>query len=133
VTRITGHAVYRRDTPYVRGPVGNGRIHRVEDAARGRAESGRSKKSFRCGAGSVFHGGDVVFYGTLDVWVQAADAKSGRSCGSSRSVPASGRAAISFRGTTGSSTSPCPRASDNWCPALGDVRSDDPADVRPSR
>ena len=38
-------------------------------------------------SGTVATAGDLVFYGTMDGWFKAADARSGKTCGSSRPAP----------------------------------------------
>ncbi|MBI4420668.1 MAG: PQQ-binding-like beta-propeller repeat protein, partial [Gemmatimonadetes bacterium] len=117
-------------TPYHVGPGGHGGAFIAWDAARGR-KVWEIREKFPVWSGSLATAGDVVFYGTLDGWFKAADARSGK---------------VLWKFKVGSGVVGCPIAytgpdgkqyvavyagiGGDWFLLAGDVRSDDPTDVR---
>src|SRR5207245_4055667 len=77
VTRIRGTPYIGATTPYFAGPGGNMGEFIAWDAVRGRRVWG-IKEKFPVWSGSGVTAGDVVFFGTLDGWVKAASARSGK-------------------------------------------------------
>ena len=72
------HAVRRREREDVQAGPGRQprRVHRL-GSGRGASRSGRSRRTSRSGAAPWSTAGDVVFYGTMDGWFKAVDAKTG--------------------------------------------------------
>jgi len=131
VTRIPGTPYIGATTPYVAGPGGNMGEFIAWDAARGRKVWG-IKEKFPVWSGSVVTAGDVVFFGTLDGWFKAADAKTGRQLWKFKVGSGVVGAPISFRGPDGKQyIAVYAGIGGDWFLLSGDVRSDDPADVRP--
>jgi lanthanide-dependent methanol dehydrogenase len=131
VTRIPGTPYIGASTPYTAGPGGNMGAFIAWDAARGR-KVWEIKEKFPVWSGSVVTAGDVVFYGTLDGWFKAADARSGRPLWKFKVGSGVVGAPISFRGADGKQyVAIYAGIGGDWFLLSGDVRSDDPADVRP--
>jgi PQQ-dependent dehydrogenase (methanol/ethanol family) len=117
-------------TPYKAGPGYMGAFI-AWDAVHGK-RIWEINEPFPVWSGSVAAAGDVVFYGTLDGWFKAADARTGR---------------LLWKFKVGSGVVGCPITylgpdrrqyvavlsgiGGDWFLLSGDVRSDDPADVRP--
>ena len=128
-TRCAAPPTSAQATPYVAGPGGNLGAFIAWDATTG--AGWEIREHFPVWSGAVATGGNVVFYGTLDGWFKAADARTGRCCGSSRSargwwrrrspsaVPDGKQYVAVYAGIGG-----------DWALLSGDVRSDDPKDVR---
>ncbi|OLB48167.1 MAG: hypothetical protein AUI08_12125 [Gemmatimonadetes bacterium 13_2_20CM_2_65_7] len=131
VTRIPGTPYIGATTPYTAGPGGNMGSFIAWDAARGR-KVWEIKEKFPVWSGSVVTAGDVVFYGTLDGWFKAADARTGRQLWKFKVGSGVVGAPISFRGADGKQyVAIYAGIGGDWFLLSGDVRSDDPADVRP--
>jgi len=131
VTRIPGTPYIGATTPYFVGPGGNGGEFIAWDAARGRKVWG-IKEKFPVWSGSVVTRGDVVFYGTLDGWFKAANARTGKELWKFKVGSGVVGAPISFRGPDGKQyVAVYAGIGGDWFLLSGDVRSDDPADVRP--
>ena len=131
VTRIPGTPYIGATTPYFVGPGGNGGEFIAWDAARGRKVWG-IKEKFPVWSGSVVTRGDVVFYGTLDGWFKAANARTGKALWKFKVGSGVVGAPISFRGPDGKQyIAVYAGIGGDWFLLSGDVRSDDPADVRP--
>ncbi len=131
VTRIPGTPYIGATTPYFAGPGGYMGAFIAWDAARGR-RVWKIEEKFPVWSGSVVTAGDVVFYGTLDGWFKAADAKSGRQLWKFKVGSGVVGAPISFRGPDGKQyIAIYAGIGGDWLLLSGDVRSDDPADVRP--
>jgi PQQ-dependent dehydrogenase (methanol/ethanol family) len=130
VTRIPGTPYIGASTPYVPGPGGHLGSFIAWDAARGR-KVWESKEKFPVWSGSVVTAGDVVFYGTLDGWFKAADARTGRQLWTFKVGSGVVGAPISYRGPDGKQyVAVYAGIGGDWFLLSGDVRSDDPADVR---
>ncbi len=131
VTRIPGTPFIGASTPYTAGPGGHMGAFIAWDAARGR-KVWEVKEKFPVWSGSVVTAGDVVFYGTLDGWFKAADARTGRPLWKFKVGSGVVGAPISFRGADGKQyIAVYAGIGGDWFLLSGDVRSDDPADVRP--
>jgi PQQ-dependent dehydrogenase (methanol/ethanol family) len=83
-------------------------------------------------SGALATAGGVVFYGTLDGWFKAADARSGKLLWKFKVGSGVVGNPISFRGPDGRQyVAVYAGFGGDWGLLSGDVRSDDPADVRP--
>src|SRR2546421_67183 len=131
VTRIPGTPFIGASTPYTAGPGGHMGSFIAWDAARGR-KVWENKEKYPVWSGSGVTAGDVVFYGTLDGWFKAADARTGRQLWKFKVGSGVVGAPISFRGADGKQyVAIYAGIGGDWFLLSGDVRSDDPADVRP--
>ena len=131
VTRIPGTPYIGASTPYTAGPGGNMGAFIAWDAARGR-RVWEIREKFPVWSGSLATAGDVVFYGTLDGWFKAANARTGRQLWKFKVGSGVVGAPISFRGADGKQyVAIYAGIGGDWFLLSGDVRSDDPADVRP--
>jgi PQQ-dependent dehydrogenase (methanol/ethanol family) len=90
------------------------------------------KERYPAWSGALVTGGDVAFYGTLDGWFKAVDAKTGRLLSKFKVGSGVVGNPITYRGPDGKQYVAV-YAGFGGDPFLlsGDVRSDDPADVRP--
>jgi alcohol dehydrogenase (cytochrome c) len=89
------------------------------------------KEPFPAWSGALVTAGDVAFYGTLDGWFKTVDARTGRLL--SRFKVGSGVVGnpITFQGPDGKQyVAVYAGIGGDWFLIAGDVRSDDPADVR---
>ena len=83
-------------------------------------------------SGALATAGGVVFYGTLDGWFKAADARSGKVLWKFKVGSGVIGNPIAFRGPDGRQyVAVYAGFGGDWGLISGDVRSDDPADVRP--
>src|SRR2546423_1887010 len=131
VTRIPGTPYIGASTPYFAGPGGNMGEFLAWDAAHGRKVWG-IKERFPVWSGSVVTAGDVVFYGTLDGWFKAADARSGKPLWKFKVGSGVVGCPITYTGPDGRQyVAIYAGIGGDWFLLSGDVRSDDPADVRP--
>jgi len=134
----SGDAVYIRGTPYVSanipyrpGPGGHLGAFIAWDAATGQ-RVWEIQEKFPVWSGSVVTAGDVAFYGTLDGWLKAADAKTGELLWKFKVGSGVVGAPITYRGPDGKQyVAVYAGIGGDWFLIAGDVRSDDPADVRP--
>ncbi|HEX4629169.1 MAG TPA: PQQ-dependent dehydrogenase, methanol/ethanol family [Gemmatimonadales bacterium] len=131
VTYLAGTPYMGVNAPYQPGPGGHLGAFIAWDAAAGK-KVWEIKEPYPVWSGALTTAGDLVFYGTLDGWFKAADARSGR-------VLWKFKVGSGVVGNPISFTGPDHRqyiavyAGFGGDPYLlaGDVRSDDPADVRP--
>jgi PQQ-dependent dehydrogenase (methanol/ethanol family) len=131
VTRIPGTPFIGASTPYTAGPGGQMGGFIAWDAARGR-KIWELKEKFPVWSGTVVTAGDVAFYGTLDGWFKAVDARTGRPLWKFKVGSGVVGAPITFRGADGKQyVAVYAGIGGDWFLLAGDVRSDDPADVRP--
>ena len=80
-----GEVGYIAGTPYMGATVDMyagpgslpGRVHGL-GPGRAQARLGRSARIFRSGPGTLVTAGDVAFYGTMDRWFKAVDARDGK-------------------------------------------------------
>ncbi len=134
----SGDAAYIRGTPYVSanipytaGPGGHLGAFIAWDAATGR-RVWEIKEKFPVWSGSVVTAGDVTFYGTLDGWFKAANARTGELLWKFKVGSGVVGAPITYRGTDGKQyVAVYAGIGGDWFLIAGDVRSDDPADIRP--
>src|SRR5256712_2082150 len=128
---IRGTPYIGASTPYTPGPGGYLGAFIAWDAARGR-KVWEIREKYPVWSGSLVTAGDVVFYGTLDGWVKVADIRRGKvlwklkvgsgvvGCPMTYTGPDGKQDVAVYAGIGG-----------DWFLLSGDVRSDDPADVRP--
>jgi lanthanide-dependent methanol dehydrogenase len=134
---LASHASYLKGTPYMGatspytgGPGGFLGSFIAWDAARG-AKVWENKEPFPNWSGALVTGGDVVFYGTLDGWFVAADARSGRVLSKFKVGSGVVGNPMSYRGPDGRQyVAVYAGIGGDWALLSGDTRSDDPADVR---
>jgi len=130
-SHIPGTPFIGASTPYTAGPGGYKGAFIAWDAAHGR-KMWEIKEKFPVWSGAVVTAGNVVFYGTLDGWFKAADATSGRELWRFKVGSGVVSAPISYRGPDGKQyVAVYSGIGGDWFLLSGDVRSDDPADVRP--
>ena len=135
---LAAPATYRKGTPYMGatspytgGPGGFLGSFIAWDAARG-VKVWENKEPFPNWSGALVTGGDVVFYGTLDGWFVAADARNGTVLSKFKVGSGVVGNPISYRGPDGRQyVAVYAGIGGDWALLSGDVRSDDPADVRP--
>jgi len=128
---IAGTPFIGASTPYAAGPGGYKGAFIAWDAARGH-KIWEIREKFPVWSGAVVTAGNVVFYGTLDGWFKAADATSGRELWKFKVGSGVVSAPISYRGPDGKQyVAVYAGIGGDWFLLSGDVRSDDPADVRP--
>ena len=90
------------------------------------------REQFPVWSGSIATAGDVVFYGTLDGWFKAADAKTGKLLWKFKVGSGVVGCPITYMGPDGRQyVAIFAGIGGDWFLLSGDVRSDDPADVRP--
>ena len=131
VTRIPATPFIGATTPYVAGPGGHMGAFIAWDAARGR-KVWEIKEQFPVWSGTVVTAGDVAFYGTLDGWFKAVAIRTGRELWKFKVGSGVVGAPITFRGADGKQyVAVYAGIGGDWFLLAGDVRSDDPADVRP--
>jgi lanthanide-dependent methanol dehydrogenase len=131
-TYIAGTPFIGATTPYHAG-AGGGNLGAfiAWDAVRGR-RVWEIKERYPVWSGVLATGGDVVFYGTLDGWFKAVDATTGRLLWRFKVGSGVVGNPISFTGADGKQyVAVYAGIGGDWFLLAGDVRSDDPADVRP--
>ena len=130
VGRIRGTPYIGANTPYQAGPGGHLGSFIAWDATVGR-KVWEIKEKFPVWSGVLATAGDIVFYGTLDGWFKAADAKSGRVLWKFKAGSGIVAAPITFTGPDGKQyVAIYAGIGGDWALLSGDVRSDDPSDVR---
>ena len=134
-TYIAGTPFIGATTPYHAGAGGGGGGNLGAfigwDAVRGR-RAWEIKERYPVWSGVLATAGDVVFYGTLDGWFKAVDAKTGRVLWRFKVGSGVVGNPISFTGADGKQyVAVYAGIGGDWFLLAGDVRSDDPADVRP--
>ncbi len=128
---ISGTPYIGANTPYQPGPGGNEGAFIAWDAVHGR-KVWEIKEKFPVWSGTVATAGDVVFYGTLDGWFKAVNDKTGKLLWKFKVGSGVVGAPIVYRGPDGKEyVAVYAGIGGDWFLLSGDVRSDDPADVRP--
>jgi PQQ-dependent dehydrogenase (methanol/ethanol family) len=128
---IRGTPYVSADVPYIPGPGDHLGAFIAWDAATGQ-RVWAIKEKFPVWSGSVVTAGDVAFYGTLDGWFKAADAKTGELLWKFKVGSGVVGAPITYRAPDGKQyVAVYAGIGGDWFLIAGDVRSDDPADVRP--
>jgi len=118
------------DSPYHAGPGGNLGSFIAWDAVNGR-KVWEVKEPYPAWSGALVTGGDVAFYGTLDGWFKAVDARTGAVLSKFKVGSGVVGNPITFRGPDGKQyLAVYAGIGGDWFLLAGDVRSDDPADVR---
>ncbi len=131
VTYLAGTPYMGVNAPYKPGPGGNLGAFMAWDAGAGK-KVWEIKEPYPVWSGALATAGDVVFYGTLDGWFKAADARTGSVLWKFKVGSGVVGNPITFSGADGKQYIAV-YAGFGGDPFLlaGDVRSDDPADVRP--
>lgn len=130
VARIRGTPFIGASTPYVAGPGGSMGAFIAWDAAQGR-KVWEIKEKYPVWSGVVVTGGDLVFYGTLDGWLKAANARTGQVLWKFKVGSGVVAAPITYTGPDGKQyVAVYSGIGGDWALLSGDLRSDDPADVR---
>lgn len=130
-------AAYIQGTPYVSatipyhpGPGDHMGAFIAWDAAAGK-RVWEIKEKFPVWSGSLVTAGDVAFYGTLDGWFKAANAKTGELLWKFKVGSGVVGAPITYRGPDGKQyVAVYSGIGGDWFLIAGEVRSDDPGDVR---
>ena len=131
VTRIAGTPFIGANTPYHPGPGGKMGGFIAWDAAAGR-RVWQTPEPYPVWSGALVTGGDVAFYGTLDGWFKAVDARTGKVLWRFKVGSGVVGNPISYAGPDGRQyVAVYAGIGGDWFLLSGDVRSDDPADVRP--
>jgi PQQ-dependent dehydrogenase (methanol/ethanol family) len=128
--RIRGTPFIGANTPYVAGPGGNMGAFIAWDAARGKRVWEINEK-YPVWSGVLTTGGDLVFYGTLDGWLKAVSARTGAVLWKFKVGSGVVAAPITFTGADGKQyVAVYAGIGGDWALLSGDLRADDPADVR---
>jgi len=118
------------NSPYHAGPGGNLGAFIAWDAATGK-RAWEIKEEFPAWSGSLVTAGGVAFYGTLDGWFKAVDAKTGKPLWKMKVGSGVVANPITFLGPDGRQyVAVYAGIGGDWFLLAGDYRSDDPADVR---
>ena len=129
-SRIRGTPFIGASTPYVAGPGGNMGAFIAWDASQGK-RVWEIKEKYPVWSGVVATAGDLVFYGTLDGWLKAVHARTGRLLWKFKLGSGIVGAPISYLGPDGKQyVAVYAGIGGDWALLSGDVRSDDPTDVR---
>jgi PQQ-dependent dehydrogenase (methanol/ethanol family) len=128
--RIRGTPFIGANTPYVAGPGGNMGAFIAWDAAQGK-RVWEIKEKYPVWSGVLTTGGDLVFYGTLDGWLKAVSARTGAVLWKFKVGSGVVAAPITFTGADGKQyVAVYAGIGGDWALLSGDLRADDPADVR---
>ena len=128
---IKGTPFIGANTPYSAGAGGQMGGFIAWDAGTGR-RVWENKERYPTWSGTLATAGDVVFYGTLDGWFKSADARTGRILSKFKVGSGVVGNPIAFLGPDGKQyIAVYAGIGGDWFLLSGDVRSDDPADVRP--
>jgi PQQ-dependent dehydrogenase (methanol/ethanol family) len=128
---IRGTPFIGAGSPYQAGPGGHLGAFIAWDASTGK-KVWENKERFPNWSGALVTAGDVAFYGTLDGWFKAVDAKTGKLLSKFKVGSGIVGNPITYRGPDGKQyVAVYAGIGGDWFLLAGDVRSDDPADVRP--
>lgn len=128
--RLKGTPFVGMNAPYFPGPGGNLGAFMAWDAETGR-KVWEIREPYPAWSGALATGGDVAFYGTLDGWFKTVDARTGELL--SRFKVGSGVVGnpITYLGPDGKQyVAVYAGIGGDWFLLAGDVRADDPDDVR---
>ncbi len=118
-------------SPYSAGPGGYLGTFMAWDAATGR-KVWENKEPFPTWSGALVTAGDVAFYGTLDGWFKWVDARTGKLLSKFKVGSGVVGNPMTYRGPDGKQyVAVYAGIGGDWALLAGDVRSEDPADVRP--
>jgi PQQ-dependent dehydrogenase (methanol/ethanol family) len=130
-THIRGVPFLGANTPYKAGPGGNMGAFMAWDAATGK-KVWELKEPYPTWSGALVTAGDVAFYGTLDGWFKAVDARSGKLLSKFKVGSGIVGNPITYRAPDGKQyVAVYAGIGGDWFLLAGDVVSNDPADVRP--
>jgi lanthanide-dependent methanol dehydrogenase len=128
---VKGTPYIGANTPYSAGAGGQMGGFIAWDASTGR-KAWEIKEPYPTWSGTLATAGDVVFYGTLDGWFKSVDARTGKVLSKFKVGSGVVGNPISFLGPDGKQyIAVYAGIGGDWFLLSGDVRSDDPADVRP--
>jgi len=131
VSYIAGTPYIGAAAPYYPGEGGNLGAFIAWDAAKGK-KVWEIKEPYPVWSGVLATGGGVAFYGTLDGWFKAVDARTGKLLWKLKVGSGVIGNPITFLGPDGKQyIAVYAGFGGDWFLLSGDVRSDDPADVRP--
>jgi PQQ-dependent dehydrogenase (methanol/ethanol family) len=118
------------NSPYSVGPGGYLGTFLAWDAATGK-KVWENKEAFPNWSGALVTGGDVAFYGTLDGWFKSVDARTGKVLSKFKVGSGVVGNPMTYRGPDGKQyVAVYAGIGGDWLLLAGDVRSDDPTDVR---
>ena len=118
------------NSPYSVGPGGYLGTFMAWDAATGK-KVWENKEAFPNWSGALVTAGDVAFYGTLDGWFKSVDARTGKVLSKFKVGSGVVGNPITYRGPDGKQyVAVYAGIGGDWLLLAGDVRSDDPTDVR---
>ena len=128
--RVKGTPFIGANTPYSPGAGGYLGGFIAWDASTGR-KVWENKEAYPTWSGTLATSGDVVFYGTLDGWFKSVDAKTGKMLSKFKVGSGVVGNPIAFLAPDGKQyIAIYAGIGGDWSLLSGDVRSDDPADVR---
>jgi lanthanide-dependent methanol dehydrogenase len=118
------------NSPYSVGPGGYSGTFMAWDATTGR-KVWENKEEFPNWSGALVTGGDVAFYGTLDGWFKSVDARTGKVLSKFKVGSGVVGNPMTYRGPDGKQyVAVYAGIGGDWLLLAGDVRADDPTDVR---
>jgi PQQ-dependent dehydrogenase (methanol/ethanol family) len=118
------------NSPYSAGPGGNLGTFMAWDATTGK-KVWENKETYPNWSGALVTAGDVAFYGTLDGWFKSVDARTGKVLSKFKVGSGVVGNPITYRGPDGKQyVAVYAGIGGDWLLLSGDVRSDDPTDVR---
>jgi PQQ-dependent dehydrogenase (methanol/ethanol family) len=128
--RLKGTPYIGASTPYYPGPGGNLGGFIAWDATTGK-KVWETKEPYPAWSGALVTAGDVAFYGTLDGWFKSVDARTGALLSKFKVGSGVVGNPITYRGPDGKQyVAVYAGIGGDWFLIAGDVRADDPADVR---
>jgi glucose dehydrogenase len=130
-TYIRGVPFIGAGSPYRPGPGGHLGAFIAWDATSGK-KVWEVKESYPAWSGALVTAGDVAFYGTLDGWFKSVDAKTGELLSKFKVGSGVVGNPITYTGPDGKQyVAVYAGFGGDWSLLSGDVRADDPTDVRP--
>ena len=118
------------NTPYSAGPGSDLGAFIAWDAATGR-KVWENQEHYPNWSGALATAGDVVFYGTLDGWFKSVDARTGKVLSKFKVGSGVVGNPITYRAPDGRQyVAVYAGIGGDWALLAGDMRSDDPTDVR---
>lgn len=129
-TYLKGTPYMSVNSPYIAGPGGHLGALVAWDAGAGK-KVWEIDEPYPSWSGVLATAGDVVFYGTLDGWFKSVDATTGKILSKFKVGSGVVGNPITFRGADGKQyVAVFAGVGGDWALLSGDMRSDDPADVR---
>jgi lanthanide-dependent methanol dehydrogenase len=131
VTHLKGTPFVGVDSPYTAGPGGYFGTFIAWDAASGR-KVWENREPFPVWSGALVTGGDVAFYGTLDGWFKAVNARTGEVLSKFKVGSGVVGNPITYRAPDGRQyVAVYAGIGGDWALISGDTLAADPTDVRP--